>query len=169
MNRSKGGVFYHDRCQHGSGCIAQKQSNGNTNSRQKECLPADDAAKLPWCDTNRFQQTVKSDIFGNRNLKNVVNNQITGKNDQQQKSNHRNKRLHIHGLSKLGGSISPVHANTYTVFLTGVFPVIAQICIYLFHLSLDIDRRFHHHIQIRTKGCNTVSLCFCFYFFCIFF
>lgn len=48
------------------------------------------SAQLSGRDTNGFQQSVKSNITGNRDLKYIVNNQITGENNKGKKSSDGN-------------------------------------------------------------------------------
>ena len=166
---TKRGSCHYNRCQRCTDSISQQQSCGNACNAQKHCLLAYHAAKLPGGDTDGFQQAIKSNIPGNGNLKNVVDNQIPCENHQCKERNNRQERCCVHAFAQLRRCIAPVYTDAYKFPFSRFVPSIPQVQIHLFHLTTDVDAGCHHHIQINTERLQPLGNRFCLDFLCVFF
>ena len=79
---------------------------------QGQCLPAHDTSQLPGCGTDGFQKSVKPDVRGNGNLKNVINDEIPGQQDDRQQKGQRRDGQRVCAALQRAGKIRPVDAYT---------------------------------------------------------
>ncbi len=77
------------RNQHHAQQPAQKKAQRNTDRTQTVCLTVNKLFDLLCGSSQRFQLAIKLDIGGNADLKNIINNQITGKKHQYHAQIHR--------------------------------------------------------------------------------
>ena len=68
-----------DRCQFRADEPAADETEGDPDQCQQQRLMTNDLPQLFRRGTDGFQQTVKADIVGNGDLKDVVNDEISGK------------------------------------------------------------------------------------------
>ena len=63
--------------------IAENKSDRNADQTEEESLLSYDPAKLCRGDTDGFEKSVKSDITCDGYLENIINDQESGKDDQE--------------------------------------------------------------------------------------
>ena len=91
--------------------MAACKTQWNARRAQGQRLPTHNASQLPGRGTDGFQKPVKPDVRANRNLKNIINDEIPGQQgDRQQKGQRRGGQRVCSALQR-AGKIRPVDAH----------------------------------------------------------
>ena len=84
------------------------QSQGDAQGGEGQGLVPDDPLQLPPGGADSLQQAVKPDVPGHRDLEHVVDNEVTGEENQQEHSHDNRRRGRVHAVGQLGPGVAPV-------------------------------------------------------------
>ena len=131
---------------------AQHQPDGDADEREQQRLAADDALKLAAGGADGLEQAIELDVVGDRNLKDVVDNQIPGEDDEQQQGGDGDDGQRVSLSPHLRSGVAPVDAAVDVVVRLGVGVLIAVVFQQLCQVALDVQRACKHHVQRPPAG-----------------
>ena len=131
------------------GAVSENQSDRNSDAGKNQRLPPDQLSYLFSRGSDGFQQTVKTDIFDHRDLKDIVDDQITGEDDEQQSRDHADDRRRVR--LKAGGKIRPVYV-VGDVIRVSFFCGIAAFRDNALHFLFQVPGISEHQVRIDDAG-----------------
>ena len=146
LYRLQTGPGKNHRHQTGSHQPAGDQPQRTADPAQQKGLLPDDPPKLPGRHPDGLQKAVVADIPCHGDLENVVDDQISGEDHQQEERRHGGQKAGVQLRCCLGRGIAPVYPVVQISIRSRIVSLVSQILFDLFHGPVNIQAGGQHDI-----------------------